>query len=211
MSGKPTPFYTKDGKRVPGVTTVLGNLGWNKNVLMAWQRKMFLQGIDPQAVSQQALSVGGYVHAMIEAELMGTGFPSPQGLDNVAQMKAGNAFTAFQAWRKLNGLQVLHMEHSMVSEKFRFGARIDLIALLNERPTVLDFKVAKAVYVDHRVQVAAERMLYHENTGVYPDGMVLRLGKEEPEVEPFALGQQSLEWLLFRYLLAVHELRPLVE
>jgi hypothetical protein len=204
-------FFTADGKRVPGVTTVIGGLGWNKNVLMAWQRKMFLQGIDPQTVSQEALYVGSLVHDKILAYLAGGPTPSLAEWSNSVQSQAESAFNAYLAWEKQHDFHLLFAETPFISEKWKFGARIDMVAMIDSRPTVADFKVAKGIYVDHRLQVAAERVLYQEHTGEYPDGLILRLGKEDGAFEPRPLRHQESEWALFQHLLAIHQLRPLVD
>ena len=44
-----TVYKTKDGKRVPGVTTILGVI--NKPALVRWANNLGLQGIDSQRCS----------------------------------------------------------------------------------------------------------------------------------------------------------------
>ena len=45
-----TAYKLKDGSRAKGVTPILNNLGWNKNILVAWARRTALSGEDPEAV-----------------------------------------------------------------------------------------------------------------------------------------------------------------
>ena len=57
-----TAYKLKDGTRVKGVTTILNNLGWNKNVLVAWARRTALAGDDPDAVLKEAGAIGTLAH-----------------------------------------------------------------------------------------------------------------------------------------------------
>jgi len=50
-------YKLKDGTVVKGVTTILENLGWNKQVLIAWSRKTALAGIDPTKVKEEAADI----------------------------------------------------------------------------------------------------------------------------------------------------------
>lgn len=78
---KPHTIYrTADGKRVPGVTTVLGIM--NKPALVKWANTLGLQGIDSSAYVDETARVGTLAHEMIQEYLggrRGTGMHTTPG------------------------------------------------------------------------------------------------------------------------------------
>ena len=76
------PYRNKEGKRVPGVTTIIGNIGWNTGPLNWWA---FNQGMEaglaisrgepaPSSIREvtAAAEAGTIAHAMV-AEYLKTG------------------------------------------------------------------------------------------------------------------------------------------
>ena len=119
-------YKNKDGKRVPGVTTVIGqNLGWNKQQLMAWANTMGLDGKHHYDVSEKAATTGTIAHKMVELELKGDKFDWPglgyqMGGDENQIRQAQNAFNEFVEWKELVKFKLISTEHLLVSENLSF-------------------------------------------------------------------------------------------
>ena len=62
-------YRNADGKSLSGVTTILGNLGWNSGALIGWAYKRGKEGKSLR--DQEALDVGSITHLMVEADLRG--------------------------------------------------------------------------------------------------------------------------------------------
>jgi hypothetical protein len=180
--GRPATYRTKDGKRVPGVTTVLRYKDPAR--LIGWAYKMGKEGRDLQAERDKAGDVGKVVHGWIESEIHGrsldlerTSLPS----DDLG--RAIVAFEAFKIWRKNVNLVVVSTEQPLVSELHSFGGTYDAIAVVDGRPMLMDWKTGGGIYPETIAQLAAYRQLIRENVGnkrdLAPESAVcLRIGKE---------------------------------
>ncbi len=204
------------GKRVPGVTTVIGgNLGWNKQQLMYWANQQGLDGHNHRDVSDKAADVGTVAHLMVEKELKGEKFEWPRlgqgmGLDKGQIKQAENAFSAFVEWRKLVNFQLLHSEHTIVHEELNYGGQIDVAAIQN-KVSIIDLKTSKDVYPDHRIQIAAYGQLYNHK---YPEApieayYILRIGKDGGFAYHYYPDMEN-EWEAFKCLLKLHELKKTI-
>ena len=178
----PTSDYRlKDGSKVPGVTTVCGQLGWSKGALMYWAWDQGRNGKDFRDTRDAAANSGTVAHAMIDAEIRGRKF-NPDGISKDLLNKAETAYLNFLEWSKRNELKVSATEIPMISEKWRFGGTPDCIAYIGGKLSLLDWKTGSGLYEDHLIQLAAYKELWEEN---YPDALIqggfdlLRISKEE--------------------------------
>ncbi len=64
-----TVYKTKDGQRVPSVTTILGIL--NKPALLDWAWRCGCDGINYKAIRDNAADIGTLAHYMIMTYLRG--------------------------------------------------------------------------------------------------------------------------------------------
>jgi len=176
-------YKSKEGKRVPGVTTVIGqNLGWNKQALMWWANQVGLDGMSHRDASQQAADIGTIAHAMVEAELKGKKYEDMVNLKGVTKEQldqAENSYLAWLEWAETVNFKLLKSEHTLVSEKYQFGGQID-VAAIKKQTCIIDLKTSKDVYPDMKIQLSAYGQLWVEN---YPDDPVkayylLRIGKD---------------------------------
>jgi len=74
----PTQKYMIDGKRVPGVTTILGKYK-EAGGLIHWAWDLGMQNIDYRKVRDDAADAGTLAHAMVEATIRSTDFPKQDG------------------------------------------------------------------------------------------------------------------------------------
>jgi len=204
-------YKTSAGKRVSGATTVIGgNLGWNKNVLMAWARREAMAGNDPDKIRDNAADIGTLCHYMAECHIKNEepdiGDYSKNDID-----KAENGFLKFLEWEKKMGLEYVDSELMLVSDKYEFGGTIDLMARSNNELYLIDFKTSKGIYPDHKIQLAAYFTLYVECLGVTPDKVhILKFSKDDTgSFEDHNIGIDELRfyWKIFEHCLALHKLK----
>jgi hypothetical protein len=171
MTAKARPIrrdnvYHVQGERLPSVTTVTGMTP--KPMLVRWAAKIAAAAAldDPDKyntadlaadaadkVKTDAAERGRGVHTLIEV-WAGTG-AAPEEKD-VSPELAGyaRAFRTFlRAWNPVP----LFTECVVINTTYGYAGRLDLIARLGEEIWIVDFKTAKAVWPEYRLQLTAYR------------------------------------------------------
>ena len=161
MPTAPKGYFTKDGKRVPSVTTILGKFK-EAGGLMHWAWECGTKGLDYRQVRDAAADAGTLAHAAVDDWINKR--PVTFSGDDVSK-KAKVAFEAFLEWANQTQLVVTHTEMPLVSEKYRFGGTFDAILVKGKR-SMGDWKSSNAIYADMLAQVAAYAILWEEN---YPN------------------------------------------
>lgn len=178
----PTPKsgYYIDDVRIPSVTQILSKLK-DPNPLMSWVHKLTLAGLDYKKESRHAANIGSYVHACIENSLSDGPNPnaSEYDLDGDDQESCTNAITAFQSWQQSKQcIEVLEQEVSLISKQYRFGGTFDLLANINGKLTVVDWKTSARLYPENEIQAAAYCILCAEAGYAIQQYTIVRLCKE---------------------------------
>lgn len=203
-----------DGTIVPSVTTIIQELGWNKNALVAWARREALAGNDPNKVRDQAADVGSLVHALIEAHFKGTEVDlSKYSEQNIN--KAKTCFSNFLKWKENHIQEVWYSELQLVSETYRYGGTIDFVGLIDGVPSLMDFKSSSGVWPEYKIQVAAYQNLFSENFApARLQGHLLQLDKNGDGFHHVVLGYQDKElkpaWEVFLHCLEIYKLKKMV-
>ena len=201
-------YYTSDGSLVPGVTTVVRVLGFNTDVLVRWANKEGLAGRDTNKIKDETAAIGSLAHLLIEAELKGEEPDLADFTENQFE-RAQHALKAFHDWRQQRVLKPQLTEVSLVSEEFGFGGTIDCWGDLDGLPHLLDFKTARGVWLEHRIQVSAYWKLLKENGYDVQGVRILRIPRtpEEGFEEHVISGAQVLAgWRIFRRALEIYQL-----
>ena len=202
-------YRIKDGTIVRGVTTIIGNnLGWNKNVLMAWARKKALEGKDPDKIKQEAADIGTMAHTLIEAHITKTKIDEGEFKPNYLTI-ARKCFQGYLDWEKENKFTNVKSEVGLVSEKYQFGGTIDKIGESSKGLTLVDFKTSSGIYVDHKIQVSAYHQLAVENGYDIKEIILLHLGKNGDFAE-HKVNAMEKYWDIFKHCLALDKYRGLL-
>lgn len=206
---KPTAKYPK-GEIVPGVTTIISNqLAWNKNALIAWARREALAGKDPDKIRDEAAESGTCAHYLIECHIKGKE-PDLEDFTQAQIDKGENGFLAFLDWEKENKLDYKAIEFGVVSEKYRYGGTIDMIASKNGDLWLLDLKTSKGVYAEHKVQVAAYKNAYEEQEQKeINECHIIQLSKDDGSFQHHKLSKEQIwdGWDAFKYCRALYDLQ----
>jgi hypothetical protein len=209
-------YFNAAGKRLCGVTTINGNLGWNRDALMFWAHKQGQAGVDLYDTQKDAMSVGTLAHLAMEADIKGEEFDL-DALDLVQDQRrlVARSIEAWNRWREVSRLKLMHSECSMVSEKYQYGGTLDAIAEINGRLGVLDLKTAKGVYEDYLVQIRAYGQLWTETHPDQPieEYHIIRVGKDNGSFHHHMWPAEELEscWKVFEHALQLHQLKRAVK
>lgn len=144
---------------VPGVTTILKNLGWNKDILMAWAASVTKKGQDFRAISKEASETGTLAHALAEAYLSGEEIDEVvyQSYSDEQREKAGNALDALKEWQEESRLEVVKTEVQLVSKVYKYGGTADIMFRHSgaQELEIGDIKTSNGTYADYILQLAA--------------------------------------------------------
>jgi len=200
-------YKNKEGKRLPGTTTILGVL--NKPLLVPWANKLGLQGINVRDYVDDKADIGTLVHEMMFCDLKGIDVDC----DYYTKIQidiALNSFKKYLEWKKQHTIEPLVLEEPMTSEHYQYGGTIDNYCLLDGIPTLIDYKTCKALYPEHFIQVCAYRQLLRENGYKVKNCAILRVGRVEMEGFEFQEIHKkkiALCWKMFKYCLGIYNLQ----
>lgn len=205
MKAKVHTIYEVNGKRVVGVTTVIGIL--NKPALMHWAWQLGVKQIDYKKFVDEKAAQGTLAHAMILAHLWGQKVDTADYSKNQIDA-AENAFLSYLEWEKGKKIEPMIVEHPMTSSEWMYGGTPDFFGMIDGIPTLLDYKTSKALYDEHIIQVAAYARLIEEAGHEVKDWKILRIGRDEDEgfeVRDIKKAQLDVAWEIFRHCLGIYE------
>jgi hypothetical protein len=216
--------YHLDGKRVPGVTTLIGK-GLPKPALMYWSAKTvaewvadhpdladrlaaaggrdpfiaYLKAI-PWAKRDEAAVRGTDVHALAEQLVHGHEVAVPEHLRAHVD--------GYVTWLDEFKPEALWTERPVGNRKWQYAGTFDLIATLMGQTWLLDVKTAKGVYGDNAIQLAAYKnaeFLHDLNGDEQPMPAIDRLGilhvtEHGTQLHPVHAGDEDAAWKDFLHI-----------
>lgn len=217
---KPKQIYLlKDGTQVPGITTVLASLGWKTDGIKWWAWKLGKKGINLMDASKEATDAGTIAHYLIECDIkrmkpdIDKEFAVIESREETLK-KADMAYFNFREWKKMVNFRGYLTEQVCISEKYKFGTRIDCLGFIRDKLSVLDWKAASGIYEDHLIQLAASKHIWEENNPKkLLDGgcHLLKIDKEEASFSYKFWADLPIEWDTFIHLLAIHYNRAAIK
>jgi len=205
---KHAAYHNAAGKRLPSVTTIINRFK-ESGGLIRWAYQCGLDGVDIDAVKQDAATAGTLAHDMVEADLRGTTYAVTGPVDTDVLLKAKGGFAAFQTWKRGAAIAYRYSEVPLVSEEHQFGGRLDAIGEIDGKLVLIDWKTSNSVYQDHLIQMAAYRALWEEN---YPDQPITggfhlcRFSKEHGDFAHHYYPDLSEAWEAFRLMRRLYDL-----
>jgi len=204
-----TIYKTRDDKRVPSVTTILGIL--NKPALLQWAWQCGVDGLNYREVRDQAADVGTLAHLLIMAHLKGEK-PDTSEYSTQDISQAETCLIKYWDWEKENPIELVLAEEPLVSEQYHYGGTIDCLANLNGKLVLIDFKTGKAIYEEAIIQVVSYAHLLKENGYDVSSAKILRIGRdvnegfEEKTIYDFEIG-----WQIFLRCLDIYSLKKVLK
>jgi len=145
-------YKNSEGKRVPGVTTITSELGWNTRVLCNWNNRMGLEGIETGKFVDDKADIGTLAHLMVTNQLQGIKTSTDDYSKN--QIKAAlNSVKSFDAWASDKKIEPVLIEKPMVSDINNFGGTMDIYAKVDGSLELIDLKTGKGIYDEMLIQV----------------------------------------------------------
>lgn len=205
-------YFNKDGKRISGVTTFLGDLGWSTRPLMFWSWDCGVKGIDYKNMAKSAADSGTLCHYLC-TDFYLRGFPIDKSyvaqFTDEQQTKAWQGLESFKKWFENNKFTIYKAEMHLVSEKYQYGATPDCIVKeQNGKLALVDLKTGKGPYESMLIQLEAYKQAWEEN---FPDEPItegyhlLRIGKEDASFHHHfweTLPEEA--WGVFERLIYIH-------
>lgn len=176
---RPAGGYKLNGEKIPGVTTICGQL--NKPALVYWAFKLGQENPDItlREAQQGALDIGTLAHDMVECHLLGKNGPDKREYPADIFDAAFQSYQNFLVWAEQNKLEVIATEQSFISERYRYAGTLDAVVTLNGKLGVVDWKTSKGVYLEMKLQLAAYGNLLTEGGMEVQGGYhILRIDKE---------------------------------
>ncbi len=164
----PKGGYKIDGKRVPGVTTIIGRFK-DSGGLLYWafeQGKAAERGEIERLYDKrdEAAESGTLAHSMVETHIKGKDIlPLREGVLQATWEEAEAAFNAYLSWERMTKLEIVEQEMPLVSAEHRYGGCPDAIGKIDGELCLVDWKTSSGVYTDYLIQLAAYKHLYEEN------------------------------------------------
>jgi hypothetical protein len=202
-------YYEIDGQRLPSVTTILSLL--EKKALIPWATKCMAKNIESRLdmdslyskhdivniltdsrdawveESRVARETGTSVHSITESlfKSLAHGGEKAGMLDrDPVTIEEINCVKAAYDWLLANDVRVIVTEEAV--SHTGYAGRIDLAAVVNGVPTLVDIKTSKSIYPEYRMQVAAYLHAYNRDKPVADKlscAAILRLDKSSGEFE----------------------------
>jgi len=203
-----TVYRLADGTRVPSVTTILGIL--NKPALVHWAWKMGCEGLDYRKVRDEAGEIGTLAHYMILCDLIDTEPDMSEYSESIIE-RADVCLSKFKTWTMAHEIEPILTEKYLISEEYKFGGTLDFYGLIDDVPTLLDFKTSGGIYDDYFPQVAAYEQLLLAHEHPVEDVRILRIGRNEDEgFEDRAIVNRAKYWEIFKHCREIYELQKQV-
>tara|TARA_R100001594_G_scaffold134249_1_gene175300 strand:- start:435 stop:1091 length:657 start_codon:yes stop_codon:yes gene_type:complete len=205
-------YVLKNGKRASSVTTIINNmLGWNKNTLIAWAKRITAQGEDADAVMREAGRIGTLTHLLIQGFFQGFDVDTRDFTPNQEE-KALKAFFGFKSWYDNAGIKILASELTMVNEELQVGGTVDAIAKKDNELIVVDWKTSKGgPYPEMICQLGAYTFMYEaaQPKAKVAYGIIMRFGKEDGKFHQHTIDRKKLDAgaQVFKHCCALKTLR----
>lgn len=202
-----TVYKLKDGTRVPSVTTILHDM--RIPGLEKWAWECGVAGLKYEEVRDQAADIGRLAHYLIMCHLReetpDTASYSP---DNLKQ--AESCLLQYLEWEKSHDVKPILIEQPLVSERYRYGGTIDLLAEVDGELVLIDYKTGKAIYDNYFYQVAAYQRLLNE-AGYKPSGLkILRMNREFNDFEERTRRSLVLEFDIFKNYIDIYQKKAMI-
>ena len=162
-------FHTVGKRRYPRVTSIVAK--WPKNEAFEKWMGDAPSYADAMETRDKAGERGRAVHQMIERLVAGETFEYTPALDYV--WKYLESFAAF--WEEFKP-SVIAQELLVHSPKWGVSGTIDMVAKINDKVILLDWKSSNALHYEHELQVAAYSKLYRNLRGRLDETWLVRLG-----------------------------------
>jgi len=206
-------YKNKDGKIVPGVTTIIGQLA--KPMLAPAANKLGLSGIDSTSYWKSLADIGSLAHEIILAHVQGVDFDAQKNMleqdyTGKEMAMALDCFKSYRNWQSKHEIEPILSEAQLVSEQWQYGGTLDCFCKLDGVDTLIDFKTG-GIYNEALIQVSAYQQLLCEYGHYAKQALILGI----PRAEGDAFTERTYTnfekgWETFYVLLQLYPLMKII-
>lgn len=174
--------------RIPGVSTLKGQLGWSKEQLMNWVQKVTLKGLNYIEIRNKGGNAGTLTHLFISDyfRAIKTKKTIITDISEFTQKEIGlaeNAYLSFLEYIKDKKIKPILIEKPLISEQYQFGGTPDLF---DEDCILWDWKSGSGIFKEDLIQVVGGyTLLIEENMYPRPVKKVILLNILKTEDDKF--------------------------
>lgn len=205
-------YKTSSGELVPGVTTIIGLRA--KPALVEWGFRIGKQNPNLNSLREYVddlADIGTCAHYLLDCHLREREIDLGDFSPNVVE-DAKRATAKYFDWAQGKDIRIIAADLEMVSDRHRFGGKLDVFAEINGRRTVLDFKTGKHIYAEHLYQVAAYAEMLKEQGERVDEIRVLQIGRTGAEgFSERVIDDWSNYWLAFLALRQLWDIEKCIE
>jgi hypothetical protein len=118
-------------------------------------------GHNADTIAQQAADAGTRVHEAINSILTGTELSYKEG----TSWDEWEALYKFKEFYSQTNLKVVDAEHIVLSHKYKYGGRLDLVCDIGKQTWLIDYKFGKGIYKSYWLQLMAYKKAWLEMRG----------------------------------------------
>lgn len=185
-------LYIED---IPRVTQILSEM-LHEDTLLFWANSLGFKRISYKQAIEQAADIGTTVHNTAENILRNKNAEEYSGYYNNRELN--NSIHSFLQWYEQvkDKIEVLSMEVSLVDNAFR--GTYDLLARINGKIYLVDFKTSNHIGYRYMMQLAAYRYLIKTNLNIDIEGcLILQLSKKTIKFKEYVLDFSDPNHLKF--------------
>jgi len=188
--------YKINGVEYPSVTTILGVV--NKQGLYKWYAD---NGWDKcKKIQDESMAYGSYIHKKIKTYL-DTNSP-PKCRDKASQA----LLDAFVKWIKDKKLRPVMSEQQIFSKTYGYAGTLDLYGVIDDTAVIVDYKVAKKIYPEYKMQLVAYTMALMDMDIIKPKKLIiLRFDKEKKKLYEVEVKDIKRWWNGFHGALVLYK------
>lgn len=202
-------YRNESGEILPGVTTLTGMLGWNKQILINWSNKKGLEGIDVNKYVDNLAEVGTLAHKIVTNSILG--YTTSTDDYSMNQIKlATNCAESWFGWVKGKKVEPILVETPLVSERLGYGGTPDIYAKIDGVPELIDLKTGARIYPEMIIQVTAYQQLLYEHGHESEKVRILNIPRTKGEsfVErEVTVEEGGIAWEIFIHCLEIYKLK----
>lgn len=210
------PYKLVDGKRVPGVTTIIGRFK-DSGGLIYWafdQGKAAERGEINSLYDKrdEAASLGTIVHEMVETHIDKKDYAVPGWLTDEQIEQVNRSYGAYFEWHNQSNMEFIEQEMPLVSEKYKYGGCPDAVAMVNGKLCLIDWKTSNGIYPDYLIQIAAYKNLWEENRDTKIEGFHLcRFSKDYGDFSHHYYPELGDAWEQFKLFRQAYDIDKILK
>jgi PD-(D/E)XK nuclease superfamily protein len=205
-------YKTSSGEIVPGVTTILALRA--KPALVEWGFRIGKDNPNLNTLRDYVddlADIGTCAHDILNAHFRQTPPDLGDFSPNVVTA-AQHSVDKYHEWAKGKDIEVLAQDLELVSDRRRFGGKLDAFLSIDGKRTVVDLKTGRSIYFEHVVQVAAYAEMLREKGDQVDEVRVLQIGRTGAEgFTERVLDDWANHWAAFLALRDLYAIEKCIE